>query len=225
MVECHRKILPQAGERPARDLLGLPVNHGDLFQVWDVDINIWPGSFELKGFGFAAKFVFLIEALIGHGIDGGNGSRLLAVAAANIYALGGGVVTQIVSSSFEVEGGDEIKRISVIDVELALSAGDEKFMRLRRKRDTLRIWNAGDGVLDDPAEEIDYFDRVIAQRGNEYAALTGGEMIEAALHAVHGNCAGKDEGASGGGCCGALLRSFGSVFRGGGFFGILLSNG
>jgi hypothetical protein len=42
-------------------------------------------------------------------------------------------------------------------------------------------------VFNNLPEEVQNFHGVIAERGNKYSALTGSEMIDAALHPVQGN--------------------------------------
>jgi len=141
----------------------------------------------LEGLGFAANLVFLIQTLIGRRIDRGNGPGLLVVAAANVNTLGGGVVAQVVSSALKVYGCDEIEGASIVDIELAFSAGHEELISLRRKGNTLGIWHPGDGVFNDSSEYADHFHRVVAKRGDKYSALTGSEMIETPFRTIHGN--------------------------------------
>jgi hypothetical protein len=89
------EILPQARERPSCDLLCLSINYCDLLQVRNAHINIGTCVFELEGLGFGTNLIFLIETLVGHRIDRGDGPVLLVVAAANINTLGRCVVAQV----------------------------------------------------------------------------------------------------------------------------------
>ena len=71
-VESHGKVLTN-GYRPSLDLFCHAVNDGNLLQIGNIHVYIWPGFFELKRFRLAADCVHLIQPFVGHGIHGGNG--------------------------------------------------------------------------------------------------------------------------------------------------------
>jgi hypothetical protein len=57
----------------------------------------------------------------------------------------------------------------------------------------LRIGDAGDGVVQDSSTDVDRFDGVTAQRGDEQAASAHGEVIEAAFGVFERDGFGEDE--------------------------------
>jgi len=138
LVERHGKVLAH-GQRPTRQLLRGAIDHHDLLQIRDTYINVRAILFQLEGFRLAPEFIYFIETLVGHRVYRCDRGVLLAITTANVNALGHWVVAHVIGATVEIKGGDELVRVTIVDVDLALLAGHKQFVGVWRKGHALRI--------------------------------------------------------------------------------------
>lgn len=88
------------------------------------------------------------QPFVGCGIDGADRPRFL-LPVADVHALLGRAVPQIVNVSMKINGLDQTESGAIVDVELALAAGGKKLLGLRRVDHSLGIRDARDAVAAD----------------------------------------------------------------------------
>ena len=144
----------------------------------------------MERFRLASDFVHFIEALVRHRIHCRDRRGLFVVPTADIDAFVCRVVAQVIRASLKIQSVDELERIAVIDVKLALLAGYKQFVGLRRKGNALGSGDPGDLMDASSREKLDHFDRIVAKPRNEHLSFAGSKMIETALHALqrYGSC-------------------------------------
>ncbi len=192
LVERHGEVGLE-GQLPSGDRAGLAVDDGDLLEVRQIHVDVWAVGFQLEGFRVGSELVFFVEALVGDGVDHGDSGGFV-VSVADVNALLGGVVAEVVDVSAEVDRGDGVEGGSVVDVELAFGAGDEELIGLGGIGDALRGGNSGDGVDDALGAEIDDFFCIVPQGGDEQAVPgIEGEMVNAAFDVIQRDGAGQGE--------------------------------
>src|SRR5882672_2522105 len=172
--------------------MGTAIDHRDLLQVGQVDINVRPGCLQLERLGVCSEFVFLFPAFVGRGIDYRNCASLI-VAVSNVDELLPGIIAEIVDVVPEVDGSDEIQGVSVVDVELAFVAADKDLVGRRRVDDALRPGH-GDAVNNSASAEVDGLLGVVAESGNKEMAFgVNTEVVDASLNVRKGCGSGQDE--------------------------------
>jgi len=111
-----------------------------------------------------------------------------AVAVAGQHRARGGVVAQVVRIRQPPDARKHGKRARIEHVDAARAAfGDEEPVRLRRKRQPLRLGEAAQAPFIAPAREIDHLERAVAKRRDEQAPARGieREMVDAARDVRH----------------------------------------
>lgn len=68
-IQSHREIVLEC-HGPANDRVSLPVDHGNLFQVWQIHVDVGASGFQSKGLRMRSQFVFFRQPFVGSGIDG-----------------------------------------------------------------------------------------------------------------------------------------------------------
>src|SRR5579863_1610651 len=152
------------------------------------------GRFQLKRFGMGSQPVFFREALVG-GCIHHRDSACFVFTVADVDAMLGGIVAQIVDIAVEVDLLNEIETRTVKYAQFTLATGDEEFLYVGRVDYALGIWNSGDATRTNAGANIDDLDAVVSQGGDEQLILAiESEMIEAALHTRRGNGLGQYKG-------------------------------
>ena len=127
-----------------------------------------------------SQLVFFVGALVGRCIDSPDGRGLL-VAVTNVDTLVRRVIPQIIDIGVEVDCHDQIERRSVIDVQLAFAARHKQLVHFRGIDHALGVGHAGDRVVQCSPADVDDFNRIVAQRGDEQLPSTRAKMVETSL--------------------------------------------
>lgn len=73
-IQSHREIVLEC-HGPTNDGVSLPVDHGNLFQVRQIHVDVGASGFQLKRLRMRAQFVFFRQSFVGCGIDGADRPR------------------------------------------------------------------------------------------------------------------------------------------------------
>src|SRR5215472_2877339 len=160
------------------DLLRSAVDDEDLLHVRHVYIDVRPHFLELKRLRLPAQFVLVREALVGARIDHRDRSGLFVVTTAHIDTFCSSVIAQVIGSSLEIDSGDLIVGLAIVDVDLAASTGHKQLVRLRRESNPLGIGYAGDRMIENSASDINHFDGIAAESSHEQPASSHSEMVK-----------------------------------------------
>src|ERR1035441_8899348 len=141
-----------------------------------------------------SQFELLVEPLVGRGIDHPDCAGLF-IPIADVNPLLPRFIAQAIHLIPKVDGGNEIERTSVVDVELDLGAAHKKLIRLRRINHALRGGHSGDAVHHCLRADTDNLFRIVSECGNEKPVVRGidPEMIDAPLHVRQWNGPGQDK--------------------------------
>src|ERR1039458_8575792 len=141
-----------------------------------------------------SQFELLVEPLIGGGIDHPDGAGLF-IPIADVNPLLPRFIAQGIHVIAKIDGGNEIERAPVVDVQLTLGAAHKKLIRLRRINHALRGGHSGDAVHHCLRADTDNLFRIVSECGNEKPVVRGidTEMIDAPFYVRQRDRPGQDE--------------------------------
>src|SRR6266581_344594 len=182
LIQRHGKVVLQ-GQRPPGDRVGAAIDDRNLFQIRQVYIDIWPRRFQLEGLWMGSQFVFFLDARVGCCIDRPD-CRGVFITVADINTLVRSVVPQVIDVAVEVYRRDEVERVSVVNVQLALAAPNKQLVRFGSVDNALRVWHSRYRVLQRSTADVDHLDGVVAQCRDKQFPSAGTKMIETSLYAL-----------------------------------------
>lgn len=185
-VQGHGEICLELLCEPGGDDRTLfAVNDGYLFRIGDVDEDARALLLQLEGFGMAGEFDAGCELWAGRVNDAES-----AVTISKPSEFGCGIEAQVVGVGKIAEVLARVVRAAVEDLECAVVAvGNEDQVGLGQIENPGGFGHAGYALNAFAGGEVNHFEGVVAERGNEKALAfsISGEMIEAAFDARQGN--------------------------------------
>lgn len=176
-VERHRKIPKCQICIPIRNYCVLvAIDYRDVAGIGNIDEDSLTALLQLKGFGMCREFD-RTDLLSVHCVDDSDASA----AKPDVNLLGALVVTNIVGIIFEIQFSNDLKRFSIVNLaNPSFVLSNKQTIHVRGITESLRCSETRDGVNALARSQIEYFDRVIAERTNKqpFPGRIEREMVE-----------------------------------------------